>query len=97
MSDMKNTEAVLKSRNKGLFRICNFQRNINPITDIKLYYEIVLSSSLYGCELWTNLTTNNATSLRKMQHYSLQRIQDLRKLKRYDYSAFRLKLIGWFG
>ena len=97
MSDMKNTEAVLKSRNKGLFGICNFHRNINPITDIKLYLEIVLSSSLYGCEKWTNSTTNNATSLRKLQHYSLKRIQDLRKLKLSHYSAFRLKLIGWFG
>ena len=90
MSDMKNTEAVINVRDKGLFGICNFQRNINPITHIKLYLEIVLSSSLYGCELWTNSTTNNTTSLRKMQHYAQIRIQDLRKLKRSDYSVFRL-------
>ena len=97
LSDMKNTEAVLKSRDKGLFGICSFQRNINPINHIKLYLEIVLSSSLYGCELWTNSTTHNTTSLRKMQDCALKRIQDLRKLKRSDYSVFRLKLIGWFG
>lgn len=45
---------------------------------------IVLSSALNGCELWTNLTTNNIRSLRKMQHYSLKRIQDLRKLTQSD-------------
>ena len=97
MSDMKNTEAVINSRDKGLFGICNFQKNINTMTHIKLYLEIVLSSSLYGCELWTNSTTNNTTSLRKMQDCALRRVQDLRKLKQSDYSVFRLKLIGWFG
>ena len=94
---MKNTEAVINSRDKVLFGICNFQRNINPITHIKLYLDIVLSSSLYGCELWTNSTTNNTTSLRKMQDCALKRIQDLRKIKRSDYSVSPLKLIGWFG
>jgi hypothetical protein len=93
----KNAEAVLKSRDKDLFGISNFQGNINPITNVKLYLEIVLSSSLYSCEVWTNSTTNNTTSLRKMQHYSLKRIPDLRKLKLSHYSEFRLKLIGWFG
>jgi hypothetical protein len=90
MSDMKNTEAVIKACDKGkkslhgLFGICDFQRKCKPITHIKLYRKIVLPSALYGCELWTNWTTNNIRSLRKMQHYSLKRIQDLRKFTRSD-------------
>ena len=35
MSDIKSTEAIIKSCDKGLFGICNFQRNFNPITHIK--------------------------------------------------------------
>jgi hypothetical protein len=81
-----------------LRQIGGFLRVLRCPPPIKLTATIWLKYwSLYGCELWTNSTTHNTTSLRKMQDCALKRIQDLRKLKRSDYSVFRLKLIGWFG
>ena len=52
MSDVTNTEAVIKACDKGrrllhaLFGMYYFQGNFN---------DFVRSSALYGCEVWTNL------------------------------------------
>ena len=56
----------------------------NPLTYHTFYKKIVLPSALYGFELWTNLSINDTNSLRKMQHYSLKRLLNLRTLTQSD-------------
>ena len=66
----------------GRFGMSNLKQNFNPLPCVKPYKKVVLLSVLYGCELWNNLTVSDMSSLRKMKHYSLKRIQNLRTFTR---------------
>jgi hypothetical protein len=64
-------------------------------------------ATMHSVPITTKVMSSNLVpeEVYSIQHYVIKYVsdlrqidvQDLRKLKRYDYSAFRLKLIGWFG
>ena len=55
---------------------------VNPITALKVYKSVVLTSSLFGCELWCNLTGTEELMLERLQRYCVKLIQNLKKQTR---------------
>ena len=58
--------------------------NANPITNCKLYKSIVLPSTLFGCELWSNLTITEKLMLERFQRFCGKSIQHLGRRARSD-------------
>ena len=46
----------------------------NPEVLIDLYKSVVLPSTLYGCEVWNNLKTNEIASLNRLKHCIIKRV-----------------------
>ena len=55
-----------------------------PLTLVKLYKAIVLPSSLFGCELWTNLSETEYKMLERMQRFCAKYVQNLGRSTRSD-------------
>jgi len=59
-------------------------KSTNPLTHTSLYKKVIIPLALYGCEIWTNITTKNNNHLEIFQHKCLKQIQNLRKTTRSD-------------
>ena len=65
---MKCKSKVEKAYKKGrgsFYSIVGFgsrQNAFNPVTTLKLYKKVVLSSALYGCVTWSNMTKNRLSN-----------------------------------
>ena len=57
---------------------------LNPLASYKLYSSICLSSALYGCELWTNLSNTELDVLERAHRLCLKKMQGLPKHTRSD-------------
>ena len=64
---------------------------LNPLTCANLLKVIVLPRSLYGCELWSQLSNQLVVQLERMQRFCLKIAQGFGKLTRSD------KAIGMIG
>ena len=79
---------------------------LNPLTAAKVYKQVVLPSTLYGAELWCNLTASQTLDLERTQRFCLKVAQGLRQTTRSDMchsllgmprlSAFRDKCVLLF-
>ncbi len=69
MSQLKPSEAIKVACDKGrrafhgLFGIYDLQKESNPMTNLKLYKTVVLTSALYGCEMWNSMTLRDIQAL----------------------------------
>ena len=57
---------------------------LNPLTSGKVYRQVVIPSTLYGAELWCNLTNGQSEDLEKMQRFCLKVAQGLIRTTRSD-------------
>ena len=57
---------------------------LNPMTLSHLYKTIVLPSALYGCELWSNISSTDKARLNTFQHFICKNSLGLPKLCRSD-------------
>lgn len=57
---------------------------LNPLTLSHLYKTIVLPTVIYGCELWSNLSTNDLERLNVFQHFVCKNAQNLPTKTRSD-------------
>ena len=64
---------------------------INPITCLKLYKTIAVTSALYGCEVWSNLCGTEKLMLERFQRFCAKLIQ---RLPRRTRSNICCKMIG---
>ena len=60
---------------------------LNPLTVSHLYKRVVLSSVLYGCELWNNISSKDSQRLNVFQHFVCKNAQNLPKGTRSDIFA----------
>ena len=56
----------------------------NPGTAMKLYYRSVLPHSVFGCELWNDISKSDIHQLEIAHHFCLKRAQGLPALTRSD-------------
>ena len=56
----------------------------NPGTAMKLYYRSVLPHSVFGCELWNDISKSDIHQLEIAHHFCLKRAQGLPHLTRSD-------------
>jgi hypothetical protein len=68
------------------------QGNLNPLTGLKLYKTIVMPSSLFGCELWTELSNTEILMLERMQRFCAKVIQKLGRQTRSNICCKMLAL-----
>jgi hypothetical protein len=66
-------------------------QGINPITILRLYESIVLPRSLFGCELWNDLSKSELSTLETSQHKCIKYMQGISKFTRSDVA---LSMIG---
>ena len=82
-SQMKCKSKIEKACKKGrgsFYSIIGFgsrQNALNPVTTVNLYKKVVLSSALYGCETWSNMTKTDNQTINIFQHRCLKVIQNL--------------------
>lgn len=70
---------------KSYFALNDIGSNyLNPLTLSHLYKTIVLPTVLYGCELWSNLSTNDLQRLNVFQHFVCKNAQNLPTKTRSD-------------
>ena len=67
------------------------QGDMNPLTYLKLYKTITLTSALFGCELWHTLSKTEKNMLERMQRYCAKIIQ---KFSRRTRSNICCKMLG---
>ena len=79
-----NTERTKLACRKGrsiMLSICNDQvlgsEKLNPLTLLKLYKTITLPSALFGCEMWSNLTSIEKSMLERLQRFCCKVIQEM--------------------
>ena len=65
--------------------------DMNPLTYLKLYRTITLTSALFGCELWQTLSKTEKDMLERMQRYCAKIIQ---KFSRRTRSNICCKMLG---
>jgi len=87
-SHFKATERTNNACRKGrnaCFAINDIMFNsTKPCVLVTLYKYVVLSTVLYGCEMWNNFKSVDLTNLNTFQHFIVKRIQNLRPRTRSD-------------
>ncbi len=85
-SHNRTKEACRKGRNTlmSLLSIGTKGDGINPIFSARLLKSIVLPRTLYGAELWNNISANEMIVLERMQCFCCKIIQNLDKRCRSD-------------
>ncbi len=48
---------------------------LNPLTSTKLYKKIIVPTTLYGCELWNDVTQSDINTITRHQHKIVKKIQ----------------------
>ena len=78
------TAACRKGRN-SYFALADLgSQYLNPLTISHLYKRVVLSSVLYGCELWNDISQKDSQRLNVFQHLVCKNAQGLPKRTRSD-------------
>lgn len=97
-STVMRTKLACRKGRGIMSAICNQaklgQGNLNPLTALRLYKTITLSSALYGCELWTHLSRVEITMLERMQRYCAKLIQGLGTRTRSNICCSMLGLVS---
>lgn len=86
-SSAKRTEQVCikaKFQMSSLMSIGACPSALNPICACSLWRTVGIPTSLYGCELWNNLTTSEIESLERTQRFNAKRIQGLDPMTRSE-------------
>ena len=68
-----------------------FDNGMNPLTMLSIYRSVVLPKSLYGCELWNDVSESQLRTLEISQHKCLRFMQDIPRVTRSDVA---LSMIG---
>ena len=63
---------------------------LNPLTSKTIYDTIVIPRSLYGCELWTNISHTDRLKLEISHRFVLKYIQSLHRNTNTDFALFTL-------
>ena len=61
---------------------------LNPSTSVKLYSTIIIPIALYGCELWSNITSCDVLKLNCLQHFIVKTIKGFNIIIRSDIMQF---------
>ena len=73
------------------------RERINPLTALKLYKTVTLTSSLYGCELWNELSGVERMMLERLQRFCAKVIQNLPRRTRSNICCQMLGLNSMEG
>ena len=66
---------------------------LNPKTSVDLYRKVVVSTVLYGCEVWNNLKQRDVDELNKFQRIVAKKIQGFHRFVRTDMCESMLGLL----
>ena len=66
---------------------------VNPLTVTSLYRKVILQSSLYGCELWNELSISDTKKLSQLQHFLVKEMQGFVTRTRSDMCESMLGLL----
>lgn len=72
-------ERACKNAIHSLYPVGVNNSQINPVVSAKIWKRIVLPSSLYSCELWTDLTKKDLSKLKYTQRHFSRIVQGLSK------------------
>ena len=87
LKSVKRTRASIQKGRNAFHAMIGYgvkPLGMNPITAISLYRKIILTSVLYGCEIWNNLSTTEINKIDKFQRYIVKRVQGLPVRTRTD-------------
>ena len=68
-----------------------YENGLHPFTSRKIYRSVVLPKSLYGCEIWYNLTASDILYLERSHRFCLKYMQGITKRTRTDIARGLLK------
>lgn len=94
-SKLVHTEKIANACRKGrqAYYALKIQEHLNPDTVSRLYNRIVLPSTLYGCELWSDLCQRDLQALNTLQHFICKHAMGLPKVTRSDICESLLGLL----
>ena len=98
-SSERTEEACIKSKFQmsSLMNIGACPSALNPTCACSLWRTVGNQTSLYGCELWNNLTIHETESLERAQKFDAKRIQGLHPMTRSEAATGSLGLWSMEG
>ena len=91
-SKERTAEACAKGKRTFMAACGIGMHSLCPKSASKIYHSVILPRSLYGCELWHNLSAKEIHDLQVMQRYIAKRIQHFHFRCR---SIIAIGMIGW--
>ena len=80
----RNASSKMKSTAMMLMGAGLHSKGLNPNTSANLIKSVCLPKALFGCELWTDITRGELTTLERAQRFCLKLCQGLPKTTRTD-------------
>ena len=82
--DVDHLQQSIRGTYLSITGLLNSNTGLNPITAFKLYRSCVLPRSLFGCELWNDISVASCKKIETAHHFCLKRAQGLQFNTRSD-------------
>ena len=94
-STVQRTKEACRKGRGVMLSLCNSifsEKQINPITALKLYKSVTLPSAMFGCEIWDCMSKTEYQMLERFQRFSAKKVQNFHRRTRSNICCTMLGL-----